>query len=69
VDGGFKNRKIGHVSHHISRTRARTAKRTTPFDSAHRIGPKNLLNDVLTVEEAVFAWRFINCGILNVFNN
>jgi len=64
----FKNGKIGHVFHHISRTRARTAKRTTPSDSAHRIGPFTLLNDVLTVEEVVCAWRFINCGILNVFN-
>ena len=31
----FKNGKIGHVFHHISRTRARTAKRTSPSDSAH----------------------------------
>src|SRR5204863_242822 len=40
VDGWmFKNHNIGHHFHHISRTRARTVKRTTPFDSAHRIGP------------------------------
>ena len=64
----FKNSKIGHVFHHISRTRARTAKWTTPSDSAHRIGALTLLNDVLTVEEVVCAWRFINCRILNVFN-
>src|SRR5437762_2981132 len=64
----FKNGKIGHVFQYITRTRARMAKRTTPSDSAHRIGPLTIFNDVLTVEEVVCAWRFINCGILNVFN-
>ena len=68
MDGGFKNRKIGHVFDHISRTRAHTAKRTTPLDSAHRIGPSTLLNDVLTVEEVVCGWRFKNCDIWDVFN-
>ena len=63
----FKNSKIGHVFHHISRTRARTAKWTTPSDSAHRIGALTLLNDVLTVEEVVCAWRFKNCEIWDVF--
>jgi len=49
----FKNRKIGHVFRHISTTRVRTAKRTTPSDSAHRIGLTTLLTDVLTVDEGV----------------
>src|SRR5216117_494231 len=31
----FKNRKIGHVFCHISTTRARTSKKTTPLDSAN----------------------------------
>src|SRR5438876_1195562 len=64
----FKNHKIGHVFHYISTYRARTSKRSSPSDSAHRIGLSTRLNYVLTVEEVVCAWRFINCGILNVFN-
>jgi len=64
----LKNHKIGHVFHHISTHRARTSKRSSPSDSAHRIGLSTRLNYVLTVEEVVCAWRFINCGILNVFN-
>src|SRR5439155_1352828 len=49
----FKNHKIGHIFHHISTTRVRTAKCTTPSDSAHRTGLTTLLTDVLTVDEGV----------------
>ena len=64
----FKNGKIGHIFRHISKTRARTAKRTTPLDSAHRLGLSTLLNDVLTVQEGVCGWRFKNREIWDVFN-
>src|SRR5204863_274120 len=56
----FKNRDIGHIFGHISLSRALTSKRTTPSDSAHRIGVSTLSKDVLTVDEALCGWRFKN---------
>ena len=38
----FKNSKMGHIFCHISTTRARTSKQTTPLDSAHWIGVSTL---------------------------
>ena len=69
MDGGFENRKIGHVFHHISRTRARTAKRTTPLDSAHRLGLSTILKDVLTVEKGVYGWMSKNHKIGHLFHH
>jgi len=63
----FKNRKIGHVFHHISTHRARTSKRSSTSDSAHRIGLSTRLNNVLTVEEGVCGWIFKNGKIGHVF--
>ena len=51
-------RKSAVAFRHISTTRARTAKQTTPFDPAYRIGLSTLLNDVLTVDEGFCGWRF-----------
>jgi len=65
----FKNSKIGHVSRYISTHRARTAKRTTEFDSAHRIGLSTILKDVLTVEKGVYGWMFKNNKIGHVFHH
>src|SRR5438552_1017433 len=64
----FENCKIGHVFAHISSSKACMAKRTAPFDSAHRIGLSTYLNDVLTVEGGVCGWRFKNCDIWDIFN-
>ena len=57
---------MGHVFRYICATRARAAKRTTPSDSAYRIGPSTLSKDVLTVE-GVYRWRFKNRKIGHVF--
>src|SRR5204863_1802562 len=65
----FKNRKIGHVFHHISTHRARTSKRSSTSDSAHRIGLSTRLNDVLTVEKGVYGWTFKNHKIGHVFDH
>src|SRR5206468_4378603 len=64
----FKNGKIGHVFHRISAHRARTAKRTTPLDSAHRLGLSTILKDVLTVEKGVCGWMSKNHKIRHVFH-
>ena len=64
----FKNCEVWYVFNHCERTSARTAKRTTPFDSAHRIGPSTLLKDVLTIDGGVCGWRCKNCDIWDVFN-
>src|SRR5216117_3844991 len=63
----FKNSKIGHVSRHITTHRARTSKRSSTSDSAHRIGLSTRLNNVLTVEEGVCGWIFKNGKIGHVF--
>src|SRR5438552_1750561 len=60
---------MGYVFRYNSTTRGRTPKRTTPSDSAHRIGPSTLSKDVLTVEEGVYGWRFKNRKIGNVFRH
>src|SRR5437762_2030305 len=65
----FENCKIGHVFAHISSSKAGMAKRTAPFDSAHRIGPSTHLNDVLTVEGGVCGWMFKNGKIGHVFSH
>ena len=65
----FENCKIGHVFAHISSSKACMAKRTAPFDSAHRIGPSTHLNDVLTVEGGVCGWMFKNGKIGHVFSH
>src|SRR5437773_7633599 len=65
----FKNHKIGHVFHHISTHRACTSKRSSPSDSAHRIGLSTRSNDVLTVEEGVCGWMFKNGKIGHVFRH
>src|SRR5437773_11823632 len=65
----FENCKIGHVFAHISSSKACMAKRTAPFDSAHRIGLSTRLNDVLTVEEGVCGWMFKNGKIGHVFRH
>ena len=57
---------MGYVFRYNSTTRGRTPKRTTPSDSAHRIGPSTLSKDVLTVEEGVYGWRFKNRDIGHV---
>src|SRR5216117_16173 len=59
-------RKSATAFRGISTTRARTAKRTTPFDPAYRIGLSTLLNDVLTVDEGFCGWRFKNSQIGHV---
>src|SRR5437667_153515 len=48
--------EMGYVFRYNSTTRRRTPKRTTPSDSAHRIGLSTLLMDVLTVDEGVSGW-------------
>ena len=58
---------MGYIFRYNSTTRGRTPKRTTPSDSAHRIGPSTLSKDVLTVEEGVSGWGFKNGRIGNVF--
>ena len=58
---------MGYVFRYNSTTRGRTPKRTTPSDSAHRIGPSTLSKDVLTVEEGVSGWGFKNGRIGNDF--
>src|SRR5437762_2966100 len=63
----FKNHKIGHVFHHSSTHRARTSKRSSTSDSAHRIGLSTRLNNVLTEEEGVCGWIFKNGKIGHVF--
>ena len=65
----FENCKIGHVFAHISSSKACMAKRTAPFDSAHRIGPSTHLNDVLTVEGGVCGWMFKNGKIGHIFHH
>ena len=64
----IKDCEIWGVFNYCERTSARTAKRRTPSDSAHRIGQSTLLNDALTVEEGVCGWRFKNREIWDVFN-
>src|SRR5438045_1759900 len=59
-------RKLATAFRYISTTRARTAKQTTPFDPAYRIGLSTLLNDVLTVDEGFCGWRFKNHQIGHV---
>src|SRR5436190_1332412 len=61
--------KIGHVFHHICTHRARMAKRTTPLDSAHRLGLSTILKDVLTVEKGVYRWMSKNHKIGHVFHH
>src|SRR5439155_14993268 len=58
---------MGYVFRYTSTTRGRTPKRTTPSDSAHRIGPSTLSKDVLTVDEGVSGWGFKNGRIGNAF--
>ena len=58
---------MGYVFRYNATTSGRTPKRTTPSDSAHRIGPSTLSKDVLTVEEGVSGWGFKNGRIGNVF--
>ena len=58
---------MGYVFRYNSTTSGRTPKRTTPSDSAHRIGPSTLSKDVLTVKEGVSGWGFKNGRIGNVF--
>src|SRR5947199_8901424 len=58
-----------HVIHNNSTHRARTSKRTSTSDSAHRIGLSTLLNDVLTVEKGVYGWMFKNHKIGHVFHH
>src|SRR5437667_2265186 len=60
---------MGYVFRYNSTTSGRTPKRTTPSDSAHRIGPSTLSKDVLTVEEGVYGWRFKNCKIGHSFRH
>ena len=60
---------MGYVFRYNSTTRGCTPKRTTPSDSAHRIGPSTLSKDVLTVEEGVYGWRFKNRKIGHVFRH
>ena len=52
----LKNSENRHDFHHISTSRDDIAKRSTPFDSAHRIGLYTLLKEVLTVDEGVCGW-------------
>src|SRR5437667_12170960 len=59
VDGCLENRDIEHVFGHISTTKVLMSKRTTPSDSAHRIGVCTLSKDVLTVYKGVCGWRLI----------
>ena len=59
-------RKLATAFRYISTTRARTAKQTTPFDPAYRIGLSTLLNNVLTVDEGFSGWRFKNSKIGHV---
>src|SRR5437667_9687684 len=65
----FKNREIGYVFCHISTTRACTSKRTIPLDSANRIGPSSLSEDVLTVDEGVCGGTFTNREIGHIFRH
>ena len=65
----FKNREIGHVFSHISSHTTRMAKRTTPSDSAHQIGPSTLPKGVLTVDQGVCGWMFKNREIGHVFDH
>src|SRR5205814_82199 len=50
---------MGYIFRYNSTTGGRTPKRTMPSDSAHRIGPSTLSKDVLTAEEEVCGWKFI----------
>src|SRR5438046_2178836 len=45
------------------------AKRTTPSDSAHRIGLSTILKDVLTLEKGVYGWMSKNHKIGHVFHH
>src|SRR5437667_70131 len=58
---------IRNVFASASRTSGRTAKRTPPFDSAHRIGVFPLSRGVLNVDEGVCRWWFKNRRMRNVF--
>src|SRR5438552_3706724 len=58
-----------YIFRYISTTRGCTPKRTTPSDSAHRIGPSTLSKEVLTVEEGVCGWRFQNRKIRHIFRH
>ena len=60
---------MGYVFRYNSTTRGCTPKRTTPSDSAHRIGPSTVSKDVLTVEEGVYGWRFQNRKIRHVLRH
>src|SRR5205814_5921 len=61
-------RKSATAFRYISTTRARTAKRTTPFDPAYRIGLSTLLNHVRTADEGVCGWIFKNREIGHIFD-
>jgi len=50
--------EIEYIFRYISPTRGRKAKRTTPLDSAHQIGPSTLWTDNLTLDQGVCRWRF-----------
>src|SRR5436190_21639107 len=58
-----------HVFRDISATRTSTAKRTTPSDSARRIGLATILKDILTVDEGVCGWRLKNRESRHVFRH
>src|SRR5438477_157248 len=66
---GLKNRKSGNVFRYSCPHRDRTAKRTLPSDSAHRIGVSTLSMDVLTADEAPRRWRLKNHKIGHVFGH
>src|SRR5438046_428867 len=58
---------MGYVFRYNSTTRGRTAKQTTPFDSARRNGLFTCSREVLNVDEGVSGWGFKNGRIGNVF--